>query len=206
MGMVAGFVSLSDANIQRVLADPPLVWLVMAPDDPEAYEQARKRAADDAKPGFVSRLFGAKAPPPVTSATALTLGDGEGDVGDIDKSWHGIHFLLTGTADEGNPPLDFLVGGGAYVGDEDVGYGPARAFTSSETKAIERALALLSDEELERRFAPDAMMKAEIYPEIWDRTPPNDDPLGYLMEYVKVIREMLATVTARGHGLLVYHC
>jgi hypothetical protein len=50
------------------------------------------------------------------------------------------------------------------------------------------------------------MMKAEIYPEIWDRTAPNGDLLSYLMEYVNVIREMLATVTARGQGLLVYLC
>ena len=206
MGMVAGFASVSDATIERLLADPPLVWLVLAPDDPEAYERARQREADDAKPGFVSRLFGAKAPPPKQSTASLSLGDGEGDVGDIDKSWHGIHFLLTGGPDEGNAPLDFLVAGGEVVGDEDVGYGPARAFTSTETKAIASALAALSDDDLRRRYAPDAMMKAEIYPEIWDRTPPQDDPLGYLMEYVKVIRDTLATVTARGHGLLVYLC
>lgn len=205
MGMVAAFASVSDANIQRMLADPPLVWLVLAPDDPEAYERARTRAADRSRPGLISRLFGAKAPPPA-SPQVLTLGDGEGDAGDIDKSWHGIHFLLTGKADDGNPPLDFLLAGGTEIGDEDVGYGPARAFTSTETKEISAALAALSDDELARRYAPDAMMKAEIYPEIWDRTPPKDDPLGYLMEYVKVVREMLATVTARGHGLLVYLC
>jgi hypothetical protein len=206
MGMGAAFASVSDATIERLLADPPLVWLVVAPDNPEAYERARQREADDAKPGFMSRLFGAKAPPPKPASAPLTLGDGEGDLGDIDKSWHGIHFLLTGSADEGNPPLDFLVGGGEMIGDEDVGYGPARAFRSTETKAIANALAALSDEELQRRFAPQQMMKAEVYPEIWDRDPSKDDTLGYLMEYVKVVREMLANVAARGHGLLVYHC
>ena len=92
------------------------------------------------------------------------------------------------------------------MGDEDVGYGPARAFTSAQTKAIATALAAVSDDELRGRYVPDAMMKAEIYPEIWDRDPSKDDALGYLMEYVKVIRETLATVTARGHGLLVYLC
>ena len=205
MGMVAGFASVSDRTIQQLLADPPLVWRVVAPDDPEAYEQSRRREADDAKPGLISRLFGAKAPPPPPPAS-LTLGDDEGDLGDIDKAWHGIHYLLTGTADEADAPLGFLLSGGAYVGDEDVGYGPARVFTSSETKVIASALSALSDEELRGRYRPDAMMKAEVYPEIWDRTPPTDDPLGYIMEYVKVVRETLATVTARGDGLLVYFC
>ena len=205
MGMVAAFASVSDATIQRILADPPLVWRVIARDNPEAYENARKLEADRAKPGFVSRLFGAKAPP-TPPAAPLTLGDGEDHLTDIDKSWHGIHFLLTGRADEGDTLLDFLLAGGADVGDEDVGYGPARAFTSAETKAIAAALSALSDDQLRSRFAPDAMMKAEIYPEIWDRDPSKDDSLGYLMEYVKVIRETFATVTARGHGLLVYLC
>lgn len=205
MGMVTAFAGVSDATIQRLLADPPLVWKVIAPENPEAYENARQLEIDRAKPGFVSRLFGAKAPPPAPVAP-LTLGDGEEYLTDIDKSWHGIHFLLTGTADEGNPPLNFLLAGGADVGDEDVGDGPARAYTAAQTREIASALASLSDDELTRRYAPDAMMAAEVYPEIWDRNPPKDDTLGYLMEYVKVIRETLAGVTARGHGVLVYLC
>src|SRR5215203_4027303 len=51
---------------------------------------------------------------------------------DLDKSWHGIHYLLTKTAWAGEPPLSFLVLGGAEVGDIDVGYGTARAFRSDE--------------------------------------------------------------------------
>src|SRR5690349_4907089 len=115
MGMVTALASVSDATIERLLADPPLVWLVLAPDEPEAYERARQREADDGKPGFVSRLFGAKAPPAKPMVTDFTLGDGEGHLVDIDKSWHGIHFLLTGGPDEGNTPLDFLVAGGQFV-------------------------------------------------------------------------------------------
>jgi len=89
------------------------------------------------------------------------------------------------------------------VGDEDVGYGPPRVFTSAETRAIAGLLATVSDDELRSRFAPDAMMRAEIYPEIWDRDPTDDDTLGYLMEYVAILREAMTTVTSRGHGLLV---
>jgi len=131
------------------------------------------------------------------------LTDGEGDLGDLDKSWHGIHYLLTGTADESGTPLEFLVAGGTFVGDEDIGYGPPRVFTSAETRAIAGLLATVSDDELRSRFAPDAMMRAEIYPEIRDRDPTDDDTLGYLMEYVAILREAMTTVTSRGHGLLV---
>jgi hypothetical protein len=206
MSMVVSLASVSDATIARLLADPPLVWQVVAPDDPDAYERARREADERAKPGLFARLFGGRGRadvPPAAVPAGLELADGEGDLGDLDKSWHGIHYLLTGTADEGGAPLDFLVAGGVDVGDEDVGYGPPRAFTSEETRAIAAALAAISDDELRSRFAPEAMMKAEIYPEIWDRDPKDDDTLGYLMEYVAILRAAIASVTSRGHGLLV---
>ena len=31
---------------------------------------------------------------------------------EVDKAWHGLHFLLTGTAWEGDFPLNFIVSGG----------------------------------------------------------------------------------------------
>ena len=133
----------------------------------------------------------------------MELTDGEGHLGDLDKPWHGIHYLLTGKSDESGTPLEFLVAGGTLVGDEDVGYGPPRVFTAAETRAIAGALAAITDDELRSRFAPDAMMRAEIYPEIWDRDPKDDDTLGYLMENVTMLRTAMATVTSRGHGLLV---
>jgi len=59
---------------------------------------------------------------------------------------HGIHFLLTGTAWEGDFPLAFIVRGGREVG--DVGYGPARIFTSDEVQAIANALRPITREVL----------------------------------------------------------
>jgi hypothetical protein len=49
--MILGMVTLGDANIPLLLADPPLVWRVIAPDDPDAYENARQRP-----PGLVVYL------------------------------------------------------------------------------------------------------------------------------------------------------
>lgn len=202
MGMYAALASLSDATIARLHADPPLVWQIIAPDDPEAI--ARARGAPK-RPGLLARLFGrgaAEAPAPAAPAP-LVLAEGEGEILDLDKSWHGIHYLLTGTAWEGDPPLNFLVTGGREVGDDEVGQGPARTYTAAETREIAGALAALSDAELRTRFAPDAMMRLEIYPEIWDRDPAEDDTLGYLMEYLGLLRAAVATVVERGHGLLV---
>jgi hypothetical protein len=40
---------------------------------------------------------------------------------DLDEAWHGIHFLLTGTAVEGQAPLDFLERGGRAGGEGPAG-------------------------------------------------------------------------------------
>jgi uncharacterized protein DUF1877 len=204
MSMVVSLSAVRDETIERLLADPPLVWQVIAPDDPEAYDRARREADDRAKPGLFSRLFGARPPANVPSTpAALELTDGEGELADLDKAWHGIHYLLTGEADESGTPLEFLVAGGTFVGDEDVGYGPPRVFTSAEVRVIAAALAAVTDDDLRSRFTPEAMMRAEIYPEVWDRDPKDDDTLGYLMEHVAILRGVMTTVSSRGHGLLV---
>ena len=202
MSMILGMVTLGDANIARLLADPPLVWRVIAPADPGAYESARRTAP---KASFLGRIFGrspAGGSKPDTSE-AFALAEGEGLSADLDKAWQGIHYLLTGTAWEGREPLNFLLAGGRPVGDIDVGYGPARVFSAAETRAAHDALAQLDDGELRRRFDPAEMMSKEIYPEIWDRPPEEDDTIEYLMEYVGILREFLAQAVEKRLGLVV---
>jgi hypothetical protein len=132
-------------------------------------------------------------------------GDGD-DTHDlrIDKAWHGIHYLLTGTAWEGTPPLDFIAKGGREVGDVDLGYGPARAFSSAEVRAIASALLPITRAELEKRFDPAAMLELDIYPTIWDRPREKDDTLEYLLVYYDALKTFIGGAAERGEGLLVY--
>ena len=132
------------------------------------------------------------------------MSDGEGVNVDLDKAWHGIHYLLTGTAWEGDKPLNFLVAGGRPVGDIDVGYGPARVLSAAETRAAHEALTQLSDEDLRGRFDPGDMTSKEIYPEIWDRPPEEDDTLSYVLEHVGTLREFLAQAVEQRQGLVVH--
>src|SRR5688572_21836437 len=82
---------------------------------------------------------------------------------DIDKAWHGIHYLLTGSGWEGAPPLSFLVVGGATVG-EDRGYGPARGFSAEEVKPLAEALAPVTEDELRSRYDAKRMQREGRYP------------------------------------------
>jgi hypothetical protein len=134
MGMYLAMCTLSDANIQRVLADPPLIWKVVAPDDLDAYENARGKPS-----GFLDKIFGQRNGK-TEQLTEFTLADDEVIHTDLDKAWHGLHYMLTKSAWEGEEPLNFLLKGGVEVGDIEVGYGPARVFTSEEVHQINAAL------------------------------------------------------------------
>jgi hypothetical protein len=129
---------------------------------------------------------------------------GQGGEIDLDKAWHGIHFLLTGSVWEGDAPLGYLVAGGEDIGDEDVGYGPARALRPGEVAKFDAALAAISLDDFRQRFDPKAMMEQQIYPEIWDRHPDDDDTLGYLAEYFEVLKAFVRTSTENNKGLIIW--
>ena len=120
----------------------------------------------------------------------------------MDKAWHAIHFLLTGTAWGGDPPLNFIAAGGTEIGD-DLGYGPARGLTSAEVRTLASALKALPRDSLLQRFDPAALTAAEIYPDIWDRAPEEDDTRGYVAEYYEQLRSFILDAAAAGEALLI---
>ncbi len=124
---------------------------------------------------------------------------------DIDKAWHGLHYLFTCKAGEGDALLSFILAGGQEIGDEDLGYGPGRAFMPPEVKRIAAALEKLSPDELRRRYNPAEMMELGIYPAIWDRPPDEDyDGLSYLLDYFGMLKSFLRKGAEGGLGLIVY--
>jgi hypothetical protein len=119
----------------------------------------------------------------------------------LQKTWHGLHYLLTGTAWEGAPPLNFIVAG-EEIGDTDFGYGPAKAFHSAEVKRLSLALQQLSADDLRKRFDPARMMALEIYPSIWDRDPKEDDTLEWLLSSFEEFKTFIHTTAEQGQGLV----
>jgi hypothetical protein len=122
---------------------------------------------------------------------------------DLDKAWAGIHFVLTGSDWAGEPPLNFLGPGGTEVGDEDVGYGPARAFTSAEVRQIHEALAAIPPEEFRRRIDLGALAEAGIYPDIWDRED-EQDTIEYLAGNYTALWSYIETLARDARVMLVY--
>jgi hypothetical protein len=119
---------------------------------------------------------------------------------DIDKAWHGIHFLLTGDAWGGDAPLCNVVLGGTEVG-EDAGYGPARYISVDDVRAVADALRDLPREKLAKRFDAAAMSKDSIYPSIWDE---GEDALDYLLTFYESLRAYYFDAASKGNAMLKY--
>lgn len=126
---------------------------------------------------------------------------GPSHTADIDKAWHGIHFLLTGSPSGGVGPLAAAIMGGEEIG-EDAGYGPARYLEPEEVKSIAQALADASTEDLAKRYSPKALTAADIYPGIWEQE--GDEAFDYLAGYYEDMVDFYKAAAKRGDAVLLY--
>ena len=117
---------------------------------------------------------------------------------DLDKAWHGVHWLLTGSADDTTTPAGQAILGGTEIG-EDWGYGPPRLLRPDEVRRVADALAAHSAEDLRTRFDATAMTAADMYPFIWDEEDVFDE---YLAPSYESLREFYARAASRGDAVL----
>src|SRR5262249_16382960 len=120
----------------------------------------------------------------------------------LEKSWHGLHFTLTGTAWEGSAPLDFIAVGGETVGNEDVGYGPARVLRAAQVKELDTAFSAITPDEFDRKFDLKALSDAEIYRTIWDE--PREDLLSEYGGYFEELRELVKRAAQNNDALIIW--
>jgi hypothetical protein len=121
---------------------------------------------------------------------------------DLDEAWHAIHFLLTGSAWDGKPPLNFVATGGKELG-EARGYGPARALNASHVRKLAVALEKYPTALLMKRFDPAALTAADVYPGIWGRPVQEGDPRSYVAENYEALRQFVMGAAAAGQALIV---
>lgn len=194
MGMYLGLISLSDENIESALAHPPLILRVVYPDDPQMY----LAEVNEGKGSFFSRLFKKNKSHDIPSLEYKT---GEGKESDLDKAWHGIHYLLTQSNWGGEYPLNFLLCAGKDIGDVDVGYGPARAINSREIKEISEALKNIDHAYLKKRYNPQKMTELEIYPDMWDD---DEENLDYCLENFDELKSFVSKAARNSLGVVFY--
>jgi len=120
---------------------------------------------------------------------------------DIDKAWHGLHYLLTGTAYGGALPLADAILGGEEFG-EEMDYGPARLLAAPKVAAIAEALAALGPEQLKARYNPQDMDAKQIYPAIWEGD--GDTGFDYLLDYFYTLQAYFAGVAGQGKAVITW--
>ena len=122
----------------------------------------------------------------------------------IEKTWHGLHFVLTGSADSvtlGDVPLSEAVLG-SYEFDAGTG-GYATIIRSDRVEALLAALRAVDRELLVETFEPSQLAEQDIYPaNIWLR----DDPKSLVLELIgslDTLIEFYEATRALGMGVLV---
>ena len=186
MSIIGCFQTIDDNEIAALRERPERVWACLGLPSPTA------------QAGLFDRLF--KRPSSTALPDSPWLPAADHEAHDVDKAWHGIHFLLCGSLENGDEPLAFILNGGEIVGEEDIGYGPARVFTSTGVAEIALALRHLDIDTLRASTRADALAEQDIYPDIWAET----DSLDYLFDHLIELRQFIERAHARGKGLLVY--
>jgi hypothetical protein len=115
---------------------------------------------------------------------------------ELDKSWHVLHYVLTGAAWDGPMPAAALLSGGREVG-EDLGYGPARALSAKETQAFAQFLAAQSEASLVKKLNVPKMQSMDIYCA-------DEDSEEDLNHYFPQLKSYVSNAAAKGQGLLIW--
>ena len=199
MGLTCSLHRASETEIQRLLAEPDAVASFLYPEEgstPKVREVRPKGVL-----GWLLRLTPIKIEEVVSDGAVAIHPPDPGRSIDIDQSWHGLHFLFTGTANEGDEPACYFVRGGEDLDDE----GHARALRPDKVRRFAMYLDTLTPAELARRYDATRMTKLEIYPDaIWTRSfAPDKSPLGWLTGCYAEVQQFVKTVAASGDGLII---
>lgn len=118
---------------------------------------------------------------------------------DIDKAWHGIHFLFANQTWGGSIPERWIVFGETPIPEFDGGYGPAHYLTPSQVKKVNALLEDTSREELKEKYDPDKLYSADIYPSIsWDK-----DDEEYLLYHYDNLKTLYQKAAKAGEYVLM---
>ncbi len=202
MSIVVTVRAITTEELAALHADPTQVLAFLLGDDWTSDEPNTPR-----RPWW---RFWNKAAATPTETPARYASPDEADVVDLDKAWHGMHWLLTGAAGPGQDLRSVLfahiaVAGCREVGgpEQDVGYGPARTLDVAATRAFCEIVEALDNETCARRFDPRIMEEQAIYPDgIWQAEGP--EALQWLLDARDSLLALLRRAVAQQRCVILW--
>ncbi len=125
----------------------------------------------------------------------------EGGELDLDKAWHGLHYLLCKDPFGGEGPLFEALMGGRPLNEHEEEDIIVRYLTPEQVQEVAEALAGTEPQQLVDNFDPDDMNDAPVYPASdWN----DEGELDYLMGYYQPMRDHYRAAAEAGEGMLIY--
>ena len=121
---------------------------------------------------------------------------------DIDKTWEGIIFLLTGQKlENANHPLVNVLFSGQLIDEEqDLGYGPAHYLTPEQVKELNNQISKITVADLKQKFNPSKMTELEVYPTIWEE----DDAFEYVADGFSALQNIYAEAVKNDEAIITF--
>ncbi len=187
MGVCLDISSISDSNAAVLLEHPRLIWNIIFPQHSNILTVKSDHPLASLIPPepYSHGKF-----EPEAHITKLTMAE----------YWHGLHYLLCNEVWSGVLPDAFLIDGGEFVGDLDVGYGPARIFTAEETLEIATSIQGKNRRDLTKNFDSSKMLDCDIYPPIWDK----ETALPTCLNYFEKLQSFLKDLATHNLGMVIY--
>jgi len=117
----------------------------------------------------------------------------------IDKAWHGIHYLLTNSSMWGPIPARWTIFGDIKIPEFEKDYVRASYLKPSQVSKVNNFLSKIPEEEFKRRYNPNKFEAAEIYPDSWDNT-----DIDYLMIYFRKVKILYQKAADIGEYVLLF--
>jgi hypothetical protein len=199
MGMTCTLRRAGEPEIRRLIANPGQASLFLHGPLPPL-----RPVRFPGVLGFLLRLLPIEVSEADPSSPAPPPPDG---VLDLEGSWHGLHFLFTGTAWDGELPAAFLLKGGTELdaGDDEDDDQGVRVLDAGQVRAIDAWLQTLSRPTLARGYDAARMTELEIEPEaLWAGHTGQEHPgCDRLMDAFEELRAFVRETCERGEGIVV---
>lgn len=217
MSMIGWVLGVSPAQISALRAKPSLVrnlvWVVEGGRWKAAFDDLIERAPPERR-AQLEQSYASFSQSPASMELAARVDKARPEIAslgaiepslNLEKSWHMLHYLMSGEVFPVGSPGDLLLTGDD-VG-EDLGYGPARLHSESATQAFSRFLEAQDVARLQERVDLKNMSDSRVYGMPFGPGPVDEyekELRDEVARYFPRLRNYVREMSDRGNGLLVW--